>query len=498
MNKSNTVAVKATSSKKIQNANGNLVGAKANNASIPLQYVRYLRSEDVRVADGSLFKWTGTHFQIESRQESESQASDWLEQTHSGEFSSFKFADLVNSGLARLTRLGPQANDVIPTLGGYVWLEQDSDGKYSYQVKPHDESCNFRYCINATLPTDAAWLKAKAGDSFFFRFINSILPDSEVCEFVQEYVGSTLLGDTRFQTAILFKGNGSNGKGTLVKTISKLHQNVASVDLQNLKGFGLEQLFGASLVVVDELPEGGFNDQTFKSLVSGDPVLCDRKYRSPILFNNTAKFILSGNHIPRKLDKSDGLWRRLKIVHFDTTIPEDQRDGQLHEKIIKNELGLVLKWALEGLIRLLNRGHFVDPKAIRDNIRQARVQSSSVLQHIEDEGALVHTPGQFTPKSQIYSAYRNWCWANGKNPEASDGFWKQVKHECKRLGIEVIDKQVRMNGKQTYCVDIAIMPAPVVEDDGQVSLTYDELMQKCKFAEVDGASNPFSAEKVAD
>lgn len=460
--------------------------------SVELLYTKQLRSQSVKVADGSLCEFTGTHWHTEKLEDSEFKASAWLESIDPAKFSADRIAGMVKAAIKRLPRLDEATPDVIPTLGGYLTVKKNAQDRHEVHLGKHDPDCNIRYCINAELPSDEEWDKAES--SLFFKFINVALPDGEVQDMVQDYIGYTLLGDTRFQTAILFLGTGANGKGTLMKIVKALHHRVAAADLAALDNFGMQQLIGASLVLIDELPVGNLrgNEQKAKSLISGDSININRKYRDPIEFTNTAKFIISGNHIPKGLDRSFGMWRRLKVVNFNTTIPEDQRDGLLHEKIIANELGIVLKWALDGLIRLLDRGHFTEPQAVKNQIRMAQVQSSSVLQHIEDIGAVVHTPDKFTHKDQIYRAYRDWCINNGKSPEASDGFWKQVIHECKQqLGLDLETKQKWINGQKLRVVDIAIEPHPLDDDATVKKYSAKELFENGIAVEVGKDDDPF-------
>lgn len=460
-----------------------------NNDSVELQYTKQLRDQGIKVADGSLCKFTGTHWQTEKLEDSEFKASRWLESVDPSKFTPNRISGLVKAPLKGLDRLGEATPDLIPTLGGYLTVRKNAEGKHEVHLNQHDPDCNIRYCINAELLTDEEWDKAES--SLFFKLINRILPNPDVRALVQEYIGYTLLGDTRFQTAQIWLGSGANGKGTLSSIIRALHQKSASADLTALNGFNLEPLIGASLVVVDEVGKGAIHDQALKSLVSGDLVRADRKFRTAVDFNCMAKWIICGNALPRSLDKTDGFFRRFQHIHFGVTIPKKERDGKLAETIIRLEIGIVLKWALFGLLRLLDRGYFDEPASVLEANQMARICNSSVLQHISDAGVLVSNPNRWTPKKVIYKAYRDWCLENGKGAEAADGFWTQVRRECERLGITISEKQLRVAGEKTRCVDIAIEPHPLDDEATVKQYSAKELLENGRLVEVSKDDNPF-------
>jgi len=466
---------------------------KNQKCSIQLQYVLSRLGQDVRVANDSLFSWANTYWQMESLNESEHHASHWLAATDPETYSAHTVSGMVRSCLKELPRLGEQAPDVIPTLGGYLRLHQGADGKHTFTVNPYDRQCRMRYCINASLPSDVEWALARHGH--FFRFLNTVVPDQDVQRLLQEYAGYTLLGDTRFQMALMLLGPGANGKGVFCRVLSALHQKVTSVNLAGLDRFGMQQLLDATLVLVDEMPRSGIQDQTLKTILSGDAIFIDRKNRDGVMFNCRAKFVMAANHVSHGLDMSQGFWRRMILVDFGVTIPAHERDGNLHQKIIDAELGIVLKWAIDGLLRLLDRGYFAQTESSERTKRAARISSSSVLQYIEDIGQLQHTPGVFTTKDDIYQPYVNWCLKNRKQPSSSESFWTQINRECNLLGIEMKVIQPRINGQRPRQVDIAItcLPDDIDEPDTRERLTFQQLMEKATLVEVLPENNPFGS-----
>ena len=310
---------------------------------------------------------------------------------------------------------------VLPCRNGYLHLPL-VPGEPPVWKSP-DKSIGIRYGL--TVKYDPA----ATGTIHFAPFLEKALPWSEVRERVQEYVGYTLIPDARFQRAQFWIGEGANGKGVLSKVVQKLHGSVATASLANLSGFNLAGIVDASFVCVDEVPNTPSHEQLVKRLIAGEIVQVERKYENPFSTRIQAKWIVLGNANPVVQDHSSGFWRRIDIVPFGPTVPENERDPMLTEKIVLNELSAVLNWAIEGLQRLLTRNGFSTPlppqmQAMLDNAKHETNSILAWMQHVE----LVTLPGGDTPtrKTALYAEYRQWCAQGGLKPESSNNWWKQM------------------------------------------------------------------------
>lgn len=287
----------------------------------------------------------------------------------------------------------------------------------------------------------------------FEKFLDSVLPDREVQARVQEYVGYTLTCDARYQRAQMWLGSGANGKGVLANVIQALHGAVAAVSLDELEGFRLSTLIGASLIYCDEVPRARINEQMLKSLVAGERVLIDRKYRDPLSIHVRGKWLVLGNHLPTVTDHSVGFWRRWDIVPFVVTVAEAERDPLLAETVIAEELSGVLNWALEGLMRLRRRGGFdpVMPGAMKAMLHDAKVETNSVQAWFEDAD-IAFSSNTDTVKEHAYHQYVDWCQRNGLSPMASIRFWTRVRD----LG-NFHESRIRKGASQVRCCNLKLV-----------------------------------------
>ena len=371
--------------------------------------------------DGTLHEWTGGFWRPLPAEELEKEAWSWLctEVPHQATPRTAASC-AVAAVLAAEQIVGKKsgAEVLIPARNGTVEVWRVDAGDYEIRIRPAERMDGLTYCL-------ACDFDAGVASPRFDRFMQEVLPDEDVREYVREYVGYTLLPDTRFQRALFLLGGGANGKSTLAEVVAALHEKTASMTLDGLEGFKLAGLLGASLVYVDETP-ARIDEQRLKSIISGGLIQVDRKYRDPLSLRPTAKWLILGNSLPAISDQSLGFWRRLPVIPFSQTFPDGHADPLLSRHIQTSELSGVLNWALAGLVRLLARGRFgVPPSAVVDAVAGGKRETNSVLAWwLARDGEVAE--GVAVAKDEVYSDYRRWCLDNGMGAVSSPKFWKRL------------------------------------------------------------------------
>ncbi|ENG0262356.1 MULTISPECIES: DNA primase family protein [Burkholderia] len=377
-----------------------------------------LASEDYAYADKHLVQWNGRYWEIVDDDEAERRATLWISSTGIGYHvkpnnakSAVRTAQLV------LPRLAAASHEtLVPTQNGYVYAEASG-----VTLLPHDKTKCLRHVVKCNFDPHAPIPKK------FIKFIEQVLPEADVRAYVQEYMGYTLIHDARHQRAQIWLGNGANGKGVLANILQKLHAKVAAVSLDNLDGFKLAPLIDVSLIYCDEAPEGKLKANRLKSLIAGETVTIDQKFKDIISKGILAKWLILSNHVPKVSDHSDGFWRRFDIVPFPVHIPEGERDPMLAQDIIRDELSGVLNWVLEGLVRLLARGQF-NPK-LPEPMRRAKIAARTVTSTVAawaDDVSATRTTVADASRVKVYRNYKDWCRENGVAAESSIEFWRRL------------------------------------------------------------------------
>lgn len=415
----------------------------------PHRYAEALKTGGDFASDGTiLWYWTGTHWEPYDEKNGKTHAYHWLVM-HDHEHISDAYAGQAYAAAVRWVDPLPEIDTskvILPVCNGYLHLEE-----HGFNLRPHDRSFGLQHVLKCDYSPTAPEPER------FQRFLTRILPDTDVLSRVQEYLGYTFLADARFQRAQLWLGEGANGKGTLANIVQALHHRTAAVQLDALDGFKLAGMVGASLIYCDEAPQRGIHEQTLKSLIAGESVMVDRKYQDPLTMRIQGKWLVLANHFPAITDQSSGFWRRLDIVPFSVVIPENERVPMLEQQIVKHELSGVLNWAIEGLLRLLQRGSFdvVLPGPMQAMLRQAKTETNSVQAWYEAVDCRVANE-VLIPKTKVYSQYADWCRANGMTPVASQKFWKRVP-EAVGADKLIIERMRLADGTHPYCCNLQLL-----------------------------------------
>lgn len=256
--------------------------------------------------------------------------------------------------------------------------------------------------------------------------------DAELIAVVQEFFGYCLATGTDLHAFFLAYGDGGTGKSATMGALRAMlgDANVSSVPLERLGDrFGLWDTYGklaniaAEIGEVDRVAEG-----VLKSLTSGDLMQFERKFKDPVSAIPTAKLAFATNTLPRFVDHSEGLWRRMLIVPFNRKVTEAERIPGLDKpegwaKI--GELPGMFNWSLEGLRRLRRNGRFTKAAAVEALKLEYRKDCNPAAQFLEDN-VREHPHGEIL-KSKLYDEYRTYCCNWGFRAVGASNFAKEVR-----------------------------------------------------------------------
>lgn len=310
----------------------------------------------------------------------------------------------------------------------------------------------------------------------FINFINqSFLGDEESKTLAQEWSGYLLTAETKAQKGLILYGEGANGKGVFVDSISYLigQENISSIPLNELhKGFSRVCLFNklANISNENECNGNSFNTQYFKAITGEDVITAEQKNKPVFEFKPTVKLVFSTNNLPHTRDTSHGFMRRLSILHFKNTVKEENRDRDLKEKLKLESQGIFL-WAVEGLKRLKgNKFKFSDCTTSNEVIREYEKELNPMVLFFEECIRKVDEEHR-EDRRIIYNSFRVWAESNGMEGYAKMGsqkFWKKFKEQAKALGYNC---ELKHSGMSRYCTGVKVVGAFRVNPDNPVLTT---------------------------
>ena len=291
-------------------------------------------------------------------------------------------------------------------------------------LRSHDRADLITRCTAANYDPDA-------DATLFGAFITRILPNNEVRLFVQRYFGYAATGDSGEQIMALFYGRGANGKSVLLNIIrGVLGDYCVTLPFSSLTGEGnrgggdatpdLARLPGARFVTASE-PKAGtrLDEGMIKALTGGEPMMVRAMYHNPFEFVPTHKIVLSFNNKPKVHAQDEGTWRRMAMVPFEVTIPLDERDPMLADRILEAEAPGVLNWILDGVRMYRERGLDL-PVAVCEATQAYRGESDPVGPFID--AALERADGCTVLASVLFLAYTIWAKRNGLEPITRNRF----------------------------------------------------------------------------
>ncbi len=281
------------------------------------------------------------------------------------------------------------------------------------------------------------WRGIDASAPLFDRFLFDAMDgDGEKIRFLQRVAGYTLTGDMREQVFLFLHGPEAAGKGTFVRAMADVMGTFArSTEISTFLTArrdtvrnDVAALVGSRLVTAGE-PEDGqvFDEGLIKILTGQDRTTARFLFREAFEFSATFKVWLQGNHRPHIRSTGGAMWRRLLIVPFTKTVPEERRDKTLgHRLRTPEERAGILAWAVRGCLEWQREG-LRPPDSARAAVAEYRAAEDRLAPFLE-ERTRDHRAGQ-VPKGKIYAAYKEWCGENGERPMSQRAFGLRMEEK---------------------------------------------------------------------
>jgi len=297
-------------------------------------------------------------------------------------------------------------------------------------AKPED-----RVTLYSPVPFDAA-----AGCPRFEQFLLEIFKgDRDLVRFIQRAFGYSLTGCGDEQCLFLCHGSGANGKSTLLGIFHYILGDYAvNVPFSALEKQGrssipndLAMLEGRRFATALETGEDvRLNEARIKAITGGDPITARYLYHEHFTFEPTHKLWLAVNHKPRILDESEGMWRRVRMVPFDSQFSGKHRDNKLLDKL-KAEAKGILAWAVKGALEWQKEG-LGEPPAVAKATAAYRVESDHFAQFLDE--CCMQAPLVEVPVTTLWTRYAQWTDDNGEPTLSRRAFSDRMQKAGYRRG----------------------------------------------------------------
>jgi putative DNA primase/helicase len=165
----------------------------------------------------------------------------------------------------------------------------------------------------------------------------------------------------------------------------------------------------------------------FKTMASGEPIEARLPYREPFMMTDYAKLIFNVNKMDSaNIEHTHGFYRRLLIIPFNVTIPDDEQDRDLHKKILADRAG-VLNWIIEGAEQVIkNRDIFISDECETFK-KQFLKENDSVAMFEDDFRERMPNFTYFETVNDSYQDYKFFCLDAGHKPLGRTNFSKRMQ-----------------------------------------------------------------------
>jgi putative DNA primase/helicase len=255
----------------------------------------------------------------------------------------------------------------------------------------------------------------------WIEFLNRIAGGRlDLVEFLRRACGYILTGLTREQVMFLLYGKGANGKSTFIGTLHDLlgdygrqaPSDVLLAKRNDSHPTGIAGLQGARLVSVVEVDEGRrLAEGIVKQMTGGDRVAARYMRQDFFEFTPTFKIALACNHKPVIRGTDLAIWRRIRLIPFDVTIPTEEQDRNMAGKL-RAELPGILAWAVKGCMEYQREGLRPPPDVLAAT--DAYRADSDVLGAFITERCATGADEWIT-KDELFRNYVSWCEASGES-----------------------------------------------------------------------------------
>jgi putative DNA primase/helicase len=312
-------------------------------------------------------------------------------------------------------REGPNPSDIVAFSNGLLDTRQYCQGKI--QLLP-STPCWF---ASASCPVA---FNPQLGCPVWLKFLLDVFGgDQESIDLLQEWFGINLVPDNRYEKLMMLVGPPRGGKGTVLRALIAMlgEGQAASTSFSKLSSrFGLAPLVGKLAAILPDAhvsvrvdPKGAL--ETLKSVSGGDAQAIDRKGVDELpnvrLF---CRFTIGVNDLPKLPDEAGAIKTRLLLLNFAKSYA-DNPDTTLKDRVSK-EVGGIVNWALEGLVRLRKNGTFTVPRRSAAIVKEFEKMISPVLGFLDEQCEVRAGDAEiWVEKDKLFEAWKEWCIARGND-----------------------------------------------------------------------------------
>ncbi len=316
-------------------------------------------------------------------------------------------------------------------LNGTLRFHQPQDGEPArVELKPHDRG-------DLLTKLTACEYDPEAQAPEWEKFVHWAQPKDARRRYLQQWMGYNLTGDVGEQIFHIWWGpTAANGKSTFGNACRDAIGDYG--DIINIETFldeggkkrgdaatpDLVQLPGVRFLTSGEVPVGAkINESLINTVTGGDGMNVRDNFRSFFRFFPIFKWTLWCNEKPDIPRGTEGIWRRVKVVMWESHLEPHEKDRDLPKRL-KLEYAGILAWQVRGLLDWMNNG-FIEPDDVAAASADYKDDSDPIASFLRM--CTEQDPEARVQSSHLYELFCAWAKAAGEIEWKQKGFSRALK-----------------------------------------------------------------------
>lgn len=320
--------------------------------------------------------------------------------------------------------------DVVNCLSGTIHFAREG-GQVVAQLRPHERGD----LLTRLAPVEFA--PASLPDApVYDALMEWAQPDDDMRDYLHRWGGYSATGHIGEQKLQFWYGKGANGKSTVIDAWAHaLGDYAGTIGIETFLDQGIKKrgdaaspdlarLGGVRMLRASE-PERGarLNEALIKAATGGEPMAVRALHKGFFELLPQFKLTIGGNYRPDIPGTDEGIWRRVKLVPWDSYREEADRDDDLPNKLKAEAAGIFAR-LIAGAARWYNDG-LAEPEKVKAATQQYRDESDPLARFLRLCTAM-DAAGRIQ-SSRLYDVFVAWCKAAGEKEWSTKGFAKAMQ-----------------------------------------------------------------------
>lgn len=287
------------------------------------------------------------------------------------------------------------------------------------KLLPHDS----KYLQTIQIPHEVGLYRPFTQTRLYQFFKLTRLPKEDV-KMILRYMAYCMTLNYGLKTFMVLCGQSNTGKSVLLRFFETLigKQNTSSLSMHELSmRFYPAQLYGCLLNSCGDngsLPLSSI--ENLKKITGGDPIMHEKKGKTPFFFVPFCKLIFSFNQLPLQLEeKSNAFYKRMRILYMNNEL--HLNDTYVNSLCSEESIEEIIPY----LLSLLPVEEI--PRTAKSNkmVESLRQDSDSI--HAFIAKCCINDKNSIIPKNSLYEAYAQYCISVGRESHKKHGFIRNIR-----------------------------------------------------------------------